>query len=282
MLTRHLQSPTPPIAQAFFLHGFSDHCNAYFSFPPTLALAGIEFFSFDQRGWGRSCGSNKAQWGVSGDTRQLFADIDELLLLRLSAHPGLPLFLVSHSMGGGTGLAYAHSGAHRDKLAGVVAWSPMIDFAAESRPSVFMLAAGKLAARIFPGYQMLNRLNATAMSRDAEACRVFANDQLCHDTGTLLGIAEMLDRGKGLRDKSVVKRFPENLPVLVAHGTGDKVTDCEASRKFVDMLEVKDKTFKAYDGWYHKLHAEPEEDRAMFANDVVEWIRARCSETSRL
>jgi hypothetical protein len=41
---------SPPIAQVFFLHGFSDHCNAYYTFPATLAEAEIELFSFDQRG----------------------------------------------------------------------------------------------------------------------------------------------------------------------------------------------------------------------------------------
>lgn len=214
---------------------------------------------------------------MSGDTRQLLADIDELLLVRLSAHPGLPLFLLSHSMGGGTALTYAHRGAHRNSLAGVVAWSPMIDFAAGARPAAVVLAAGRLAARVFPGRQLLNKLDAAAMSRDTEACRVFADDPLCHDTGTLLGIVEMLDRGKQLQDREVAASFPRSLPVLVAHGTADRVTDCEASRRFVDMLQVDDKAFKVYDGWYHKLHAEPGEDRVVFANDVVDWIKARCS-----
>jgi acylglycerol lipase len=43
-------SPASPVAQIFFLHGFSDHCNAYYDLPKTIAQSGIEFFSFDQRG----------------------------------------------------------------------------------------------------------------------------------------------------------------------------------------------------------------------------------------
>ena len=40
----------PPVAHALLLHGYSEHCNAYFGFPPAMAAAGIELFSFDQRG----------------------------------------------------------------------------------------------------------------------------------------------------------------------------------------------------------------------------------------
>jgi len=48
--TKTWKSISPPVAQVIFLHGFSDHCNAYYTFPATLAEARIELFSFDQRG----------------------------------------------------------------------------------------------------------------------------------------------------------------------------------------------------------------------------------------
>lgn len=48
--TKTWEAVGPPVAHVLFLHGFSDHCNAYYGFPAALAAAGIEFFSFDQRG----------------------------------------------------------------------------------------------------------------------------------------------------------------------------------------------------------------------------------------
>jgi acylglycerol lipase len=275
-LTDPPQPSGPPIAQVFFLHGFSDHCNAYFNFPNAFSDAGIEFFSFDQRGWGRTA-KDKSQWGLSGPTTQLFADIDELLVQRLSAHPNIPLFLIGHSMGGGVALTYAYSGAHREKLAGVAVWSPMIDTAPETRPLSLVVAAGRIAAKVVPGYKLVTKMDPSYMSRDPAVIEEYAKDTLCHDTGTLIGIAEMLDRGEKLQDPEVGKRFPQEVPVLVMHGTGDKVTCCNASRKFTENLKVKDKTFKEYEGWYHKLHAEPGEDRVRFTNDVVDWVKARCT-----
>ncbi|KAF8522069.1 Alpha/Beta hydrolase protein, partial [Trichophaea hybrida] len=177
----------------------------------------------------------------------------------------------------GVALTYAYSGTHQDKLAGVVTWSPLVDVAPAARPPGFVVAAGRVAAKFFPNQKIVQKLDATFMSRDGGVCKEFAEDPLCHSTGTLLGLAEMLDRGQKLQNPEVVKKFPEALPILVCHGTGDKVTDCTASRRFVEALQVKDKTFKEYEGWYHKMHAEPGEDRVEFANYIVEWIKKRCS-----
>jgi len=192
-------------------------------------------------------------------------------------HPNIPLFLAGHSMGGGVALTYAYSGTHRDKLAGVFTWSPLVDVAPAVRPPGFVVAAGRIAAKFFPNQKIVQKLDASFMSRDRDVCREFAKDPLCHSTGTLLGLAEMLDRGQKLRSPEVEKKFPEALPILVCHGTGDKITDCTASRRFVEALQINDKTFKEYEGWYHKMHAEPGEDRVQFANYVIEWIKERCS-----
>lgn len=46
------------------------------------------------------------------------------------------------------------------------------------------------------------------------------------------------------------KQWPAQLPLLVVHGTGDKVTDPSASAEFVDKLQKdgKDATFKSFEG----------------------------------
>lgn len=225
-------------------------------------------------GWGRTA-RDKTQWGVSGSTAQLLADIDELLQRRLDAHPGLPLFLLGHSMGGGTALTYAHAGALRGSLAGVAVWSPLIEPAAAVRPSRLLVAAGRLGARLLPNAQRVEALDPATMSRDPAVCAAFARDPLCHNTGTLLGMSEMLARGECLARADTAAAFAPDLPVLVCHGSADKVADCAASRRFVAALAGADTTFREYAGWRHKLHAEPEPDRTRFATEMVEWIRER-------
>ncbi|KAL7271246.1 hypothetical protein RUND412_006014 [Rhizina undulata] len=281
LYTKKWKTPAAPVAQILFLHGFSDHCNAYYTLPSYLASRGIEFFSFDQRGWGRSA-PNKSQWGLSGGTSQLLSDIDGILEDRLNAHAKIPCFLVGHSMGGGVALTYALRGKHRDRLAGTVVWSPMIELAPDNRPLGLVVEAGKWAAKVLPNKQLVQKLNPSWMSRDEEVNKAFTEDKLCHDTGTLIGISDMLTRGKDLTKPEIVKAFKKNMPILILHGTGDKITDHTASKRLIEMLDINDKELKSYDGWYHKLHAEPGEDRTKFACDVAEWILARVAPAPKL
>jgi acylglycerol lipase len=45
----------------------------------------------------------------------------------------------------------------------------------------------------------------------------------------------------------------------------------------MDGLGVPDKSFKAYEGGYHKLHVEPDGIKEALVKDVAEWVLARCS-----
>lgn len=123
-------------------------------------------------------------------------------------------------------------------------------------------------------------LNEYLMSRDKRVCEEWRQDPLCHDTGTLEGMADMLDRGLWLESKQAGKSGKYKGPIWVCHGSADEVNSYEASRRFVDMLESDDKTFKSYEGAYHKLHAEPEGVKEALAKDVAEWILKRCEGTA--
>lgn len=91
------------------------------------------------------------------------------------------------------------------------------------------------------------------MSRDKKVCDDMANDTLCHDTGTLIGFSEMIQRGERLQKAEVVNQLDATKPILVMHGTGDMVTDYAASKKFAETAtKVKDLQFKSYDNGYHK------------------------------
>jgi len=266
-----------PTAAIIWLHGFSDHCNAYYEFFPDLAKRGIIVFSYDQRGWGRSA-LVKKQWGVSGGTSVIFADLDEIITARLTyletTYPDNPppLYLGGHSMGGGNCLTYAYSGSLRSKLAGFVTFSPFLAFPPAQRPNGLLVAAGKLAANLLPNFQIVEHLDPTYMARDPDVCNDFKNDKLCHDTGTLVGISDMFDRGQKLLEKEFVCKFDKGKPVLILHGTGDKVADWKASKTFFELLEVEDKFYEQKDGWYHKMHADLKEERLPFADFVASWV----------
>lgn len=83
----------------------------------------------------------------------------------------------------------------------------------------------------------------------------------------------MLDRGDELNfDRVVVE---DDKSFWIGHGSGDRITSFETSKLWFGRLKAKDKEFKEYPGWFHKLHAEPGEDKITFATDVANWVLAR-------
>jgi acylglycerol lipase len=203
------------------------------------------------------------------------------------------LFLMGHSMGGAEVLLLSlHESQPQPipRISGVLLESPHFTLHPDAQPNPFTVMAGKLASKVLPKRQLLQKLESKHMCRNPQVCRDWEVDELCHDTGTLEGLTGMLQRaadlttfGSGRKVEGFGRRTvigmdqseSESVPVWIGHGTEDRVTSCVTSQSVFDKLDVKDKTLKLYGGAYHKLHAEPEGVAEEFANDVANWILER-------
>ena len=194
---------------------------------------------------------------------------------------------MGHSMGGAQALHYALTTSSsitntRPQLSGLLLEAPFIALDPTSQPYALTVILGKLAAKVAPNRQMIQKLDPKYVSRSPQVQKDWDNDALCHDTGTLQGLAGMLQRAgdlvtlsTGASVPSLTKRLP--CPVWSGHGTDDKLTSYPASKKLFDGLEATDgdRTFKTYERAYHKLHAEPDGVSEEFARDVGEWVLQR-------
>ena len=281
LYTKTWKPNIPLKARLVFVHGFSDHCNWYPTLFSTLADQGIKVYAWDQRGWGRSVREPK-QKGSTGTNEQVMADITTFIKSLPKGEGDIPLFLMGHSMGGGEVLVYAATGPREvvSQIRGFLLEAPLIALSAPSKPWKATVVLGKLASRLMPQLTMLRKLEPSAMSRDPDVCKAWAEDPLCHDTGTLDGLAVVQGRSTDLEEGHVVVR--EGLGeggktrIWVGHGTADAACSYEACRKWYESLKVDDKEFRVYEGWYHKLHSEPGDDKVRFATDAAEWILNRC------
>ena len=75
-----------------------------------------------------------------------------------------------------------------------------------------------------------------------------------------------------------MQSFPERydtltLPVLVMHGTDDRLADVEGSRELEATASNADVTAHYYEGLYHEIFNEPEQGDVL--NDLVTWLDAR-------
>ncbi|KOS17364.1 putative monoglyceride lipase [Escovopsis weberi] len=264
----------PTKAKLIFIHGFSDHINRYNDFFPRLAKHGIQVLGWDQRGWGRTA-KKPSDKGLTGPTSLVLADMAAFIEDKLPSDA--PVFLMGHSMGGGQVLTLAGEARYRPlvgQLRGIVLDSPFIGFTKGEEPNVLKVALGRLAARVFPRQQLVHLIPPEHLSRREDVVASIREDPLCHNTGTLEGLASLLDR-TGALQSGAVKLSREVRSVLLAHGTRDLTCSYDRAAEYLAaQTHVEDRTFKSYEGAYHQLHADLCEDE--FTVDLVAWIMERC------
>ncbi|KAG6003074.1 hypothetical protein E4U21_002406 [Claviceps maximensis] len=266
------------IAKLIFVHGFSEHINRYNDFFPKLAEAGIQVFGWDQRGWGRSV-NKRAHKGLTGPTARVVADVAAFVQDKLPPQPDaamVPLFVMGHSMGGGEILMLAGDPQYSDLVSQVRGWileCPFVGFPTGEEPSSIKVWVGRWIGRLLPRQQLKHVVPPEYLSRDEAVVRAVREDPLCHNTGTLEGLASLLDRTALLSSGSFTLGKHVR-SILLAHGTKDQACSYNAAVTFLqNQYNVIDKTTKLYDGAYHQLHADFCKD--VFQDDIIHWISER-------
>lgn len=250
-------------ATVALVHGLAEHAGRYAALAARLNAVGIELVAIDLRGHGQAPGPRA--WVSRFDDYLLDA---EALIDAASQHGG-PLFLMGHSMGGAVAALYAveRLPASRHDVAGLILSSPAL--APGRDVPRWMIAASRVMSRVWPRFPAM-KIDAALLSRDPAVVEANRCDPLVHHgaiparTGAeILAAMERIERGRvGLR-----------LPVLVYHGTRDKLTEPEGSRDFGSHVGSPDKTLTLYEGSYHETMNDLDRDRVIRA--LIDWIAAR-------
>lgn len=257
--------PVAGVARATvaLVHGLAEHAGRYAALAERLNAAGIELLSVDLRGHGHSPG--KRVWV---DRFDQYLD-DTQALLSVASRRGTPLFLMGHSMGGAIAALYAverldPSGA---PCAGLILSSAAL--APGRDVPKWMIPLSRLISRWMPNFPAM-KIDASPLSRDPVIVEESRNDPLVHHGAVPARTgAEILDgMARIARGRAALR-----LPVLVFHGTADKLTEPEGSREFGAQVGSPDRTVTMYEGGYHETMNDIERDRVIDA--LIAWIVAR-------
>jgi alpha-beta hydrolase superfamily lysophospholipase len=249
-----------PKAVLCLAHGLGEHIGRYEHFAKWFVERDITVMAYDRRGHGKSSGKRGHSPGIAA----LQDEVAQLLVEAETNYQGIPIFLYGHSQGGGVVLSYA---LHRHpNLAGIIASAPWIGLAFE--PPAPLIVLGKLMRRLYPAFQQSNNLKTEHLSRDPEVVKAYENDPLVHDRITAANGMSMMEEGEWLLQQN--GNFPS--PLLLLHGSEDKVTSAAATQAFAERLEG-DVQFELLDGLYHELHNEPEWEEVL--KQVEQWMAAR-------
>jgi alpha-beta hydrolase superfamily lysophospholipase len=239
--------------------GFNSHGGYYTWVAEQFSATGLAVYAVDLRGRGTSDGERFFVDNIA----DYVSDVHDMVKLAKSRHPGLPLFLLGHSAGGVVSCVYTLE--HQEELTGLVCE----DFA-------FKVPAPEVALSVFKGlshvapHAHLFKLKNEDFSRDPAAVKMMNEDPLiAGESQPLQTLAEMVRA-----DERLEREFPLiTLPVLILHGTLDKITKPSGSQFFYDTAGSTDKTLKLYEGHFHDLLNDTGKEQVMA--DIQAWIDAR-------
>jgi alpha-beta hydrolase superfamily lysophospholipase len=254
---RHWQ-PEAPRAVILLAHGLGEHSGRYDDVARYFCERHVAVLAPDHVGHGRSPGRRAHVRRFS----EFFGPLDVLREQIRKTYPGLPVFLVGHSMGGLIAARYLLS--RRDGFAGAVLSAAALEV--PEPPSTAAIWVNRLISLVWPSLGVM-QLDAGGISRDPVVVAAYRADPLVHTgkfsarlvTELFAAMQDVAERRAGIR-----------LPLLVLHGEADSMTAPAGSTHFAAGVGSEDVTLKRYPGLYHEIFNEPE--RLEVLGDVHRWL----------
>ncbi|HEX5050006.1 MAG TPA: alpha/beta hydrolase [Gammaproteobacteria bacterium] len=247
-----------PRAAVVALHGLSDHGTTYTRVAEHLADNGYAVYAYDQRGFGAS--GQRGTW-VGGDV--LARDVLQVARLVRARHPGVPLYVIGESMGGGVllrALALEPSGW----LDGAVLLAPAV-WSRSEMPWYQRFALGAMS-NTFRGMKF-SRPRGRAPSDDPETLRSLRDDPLIIHKVRV----DMLAGVSDLMDEVTVAPRSFAVPTLILYGARDQIIPATAFCSWAATLDASASwRLVLYPKGWHMLLRDL--DAATARADLTAWL----------
>jgi acylglycerol lipase len=248
-----------PVAVMIVVHGIAEHSGRYSNLVNYFVPKGYAIYSFDLRGHGKSDGKRSYIERFS-----YYLDDLEIFCNKVSEeNKKVKVFLIGHSMGSTIAVNYAFK--HQGELDGLIVSGTTLKAGASiKKASIFM---AKILSVIAPKIGV-SALDTNGISRDKAVVAAYVNDPLDY-TGKLSARtgAELLKTMEKIQSRI----SDLSLPLLIAHGTADRISDPSSSQMLFNGAGSKDKTLKLYAGFYHEIFNDP--DCQQVFSDIDYWLK---------
>jgi alpha-beta hydrolase superfamily lysophospholipase len=252
----HWPATCDSVSALVIIHGLGEHGGRYDLPASRFNDHGISVTAPDLRGHGRSGGRK----GFFPQYTAWMDDISRTVAETSKRNPDLPIFLYGHSMGGNLSINFVLR--ENPPVSGVIASAPLLRIRRE--PPLWKRSLGAAMLKLFPRFTMSNGIRSEDLSRDCSIVKAYDDDPLVHDR-VAPGFLHVRKAGLWALDHAGAL----GKPLLLMHGTRDRITSHEASREFAEKAGVLC-TLRIWDGLYHELHNEPEKEEVI--DFVLAWI----------
>ncbi|TDT31203.1 alpha/beta hydrolase [Naumannella halotolerans] len=234
---------------ALLCHGYGEHSGRYDAVAERLAADGAAVYALDHAGHGRSDGERV----LITDFEDVVDDFARLEWTARAEHPGLPVVLIGHSMGGMIAARYAQR--HPDELAAVVLSGPVLG----SWAAVDAL----LGVAEIPD----DPIDPQTLSRDPAVGEAYVNDELVwhgpFKRPTVRALATCLE--------TINRSQPISVPALHLHGEDDQLVPAGPSVEAWARLGGRRSEEKLYPGARHEIFNETNKNEVL--DDLLSFVR---------
>jgi alpha-beta hydrolase superfamily lysophospholipase len=233
---------------ALIAHGFGEHAGRYAHVADRLVADDAAVYAPDHLGHGRSDGTR----ALVEDIEEIVADLHAVADRARAEHPGLPVVLIGHSMGGVIATRYAQQ--HGDELAALVLSGPFIG----GNPDIEAL----LELDPLPDVP----LDPALLSRDPKVGEAYAGDELVYHGPLLRPTLETLFAA----GRTIAAGPRLTVPTLWLHGELDGLAPLAATRPVAETIAGDVFEQKVYEGARHEIFNETNQDEVI--DDAMSFI----------
>lgn len=270
-------------------HGLAEHAARYGRFAEFMGARGFHVYAHDHRGHGHTKADDapRGSFGARDGVAKLMADVDAIHQLIAAEHPGLPVILFGHSMGGIIALNYLLRHPGRIKAAAI--WNANFSAGLLGRLAQALLAYERFRLGSDVPSRLLPRLTFEAwgkavpdrrtdfdwLSRDSAEVGKYVADPLCGwDASVSLwqDLFEMIFFGADDRNFSTLRK---EMPINLVGGESDPATDggkaVKALAKRMRAMGFSNLVSTIYEETRHESLNELNRDLIM--DDFAAWAR---------
>jgi alpha-beta hydrolase superfamily lysophospholipase len=234
---------------ALLAHGYGEHIGRYEYVADTLLRHGAAVHGPDHLGHGRSGGERV----LIHDFEEVVTDLHTVEEHARERHPGLPVVLIGHSMGGMIAARYAQR--YGDGLTALVLSGPVL--------GPWGAINALLGLEEVPDIP----IDTATLSRDPAVGQAYAADPLVWHGPFKRATVEAFDRC--LSAIAAGGRLGA-LPTLWVHGEADELVPLRETRVGIEEIRGDDLTETIYPGARHEVFNETNKDEVL--RDVAEFV----------
>lgn len=249
--------PAEPRAVVLLVHGYAEHSGRYEHVGSWLAARGLATYAYDHQGHGRSAGPRCHVRRFS----DLLDDAEVAAERARHAHPGLPLFVVGHSMGGLVTAALACERAP-SVAAFVTSGAALATTEPPPRVLLWLLRGVRWVA---PRLSLASRLDPSGLSSDASVVQAYLDDPLVERRMTASLAVEMFAAMR----RTVGRGHRVSSPFFALHGADDPICAPVGSAAFAAGVPAG--RYLELPGMRHEIFNEP--GREAVFEVMLEWLQ---------